>query len=569
MNGLIYKVQNFMPNGFIVSAARFVLLLALAAVMAGCAEAPAAGSGTATNEHAAEGWVIKAEKALVGGDLATAAKDYVKAADISSDPELAQRATVLAYHGDDIQLAAHAAQRWHTLAPKAAEPHHFLALLALKRHDVDKAAAEIETLMASGKRYTFNVVGGMLAVETSAYEGFEVMQRIARRHPDDPEAQYALAWLAARADHTALAQRQLDKALTAKPHWLKALMLRGRLLAAAGKADAALAPVKALLDAQPQNVNLKINYSELLFSTNRGAAARKLLDEVLAKDPENAEALLLLGADALDRSDNAKATRYLTRLLETADRNAQAYYYLGELAARKKDYRMALNWFQRIDHEQRGADNELAIAAAIEHVRDLATARKYLAMARMRHPQLSTELLIGEARLLSDNHDDSGAMKFLDAQVAADPDNTELLYARGMLAEQIGQHDKAIKDLRHIVQLQPENTAALNALGYVLTEHTHDYRQARRYIAKALDFAPDNAAIIDSLGWVDFRLGDTGAALKALRHAHDLADDPEISAHLIAVLRATGAHDEAHRVLEQALQKHPHAAVLKQLKPAS
>jgi tetratricopeptide (TPR) repeat protein len=103
----------------------------------------------------------------------------------------------------------------------------------------------------------------------------------------------------------------------------------------------------------------------------------------------------------------------------------------------------------------------------------------------------------------------------------------------------------------------------------MLTEHTSDYGRARRYIKKALGYAPHNAAIIDSLGWVEFRQGHTGAALKALKHAHSLNDDPEISAHLVAVLRAAGDREEARHVLDQALDKHPDAESLKRLKPKS
>lgn len=560
-----------------IRCARFARRLSLgvlvATAVAGCAGAPPTPSkpaaAQARNGQTAESLVIKAGKALVAGDVQAAAQNYVKAAEASSDPDVARQATALAYHAGDLKLATRAAKRWHALAPAAAPPRHFLAVLALRRHDLDAATAQFRALMKIGGRYDFATVAGILAAETAPYDGFEIMRRLETGNADDPEAEYALAWLAARADHTALAHAKLSQVLEARPRWLKALMLRGRLLAAAGEKHRAIEPVEKLLKTRPDDIDLKINYSELLFDAGRDAKARDILADLLASKPENPEALMLLGADSIDRDDDKHASRYFTRLLETNKRDDQAYRYLGQLAARKKDYRMALNWFQRIDHDQRRAIDVLSIASALTHVRDLATARKYLDAARRHYPQFADDLTIGEARLLVKHDDKKAAMKVMDAALQAQPQNTALLYMRGMLAEQFGRHDQAIADLRRVIQLEPDNTAGLNALGYLLTEHTRDYRQACDYISRALDFSPDNPAIIDSLGWVYFRLGRERAALQALRRAHKLTDDPEISAHLVAVLRASGEHDEARHVLTQALHKHPDAAALKRLKPKS
>ncbi|HET7570124.1 MAG TPA: tetratricopeptide repeat protein [Gammaproteobacteria bacterium] len=542
-------------------------LVACAGQPAKPAPAPAADTGA---EHAAESLVIKAQQALLAGHVDEAAQEYVDAANKSTQPEVAAQAAALAWHAGDAALAKQAADRWLKLAPDAAGPHHFLALLALRQHDLDTAAAQFEALLKTGQvKHGFEAVAAVLVTDGSPYEGLMVMRKLEAAHTDNPAAEYALAELAARADHTRLAQQKIQHALTLKPNWLKALMLRGQLLIDAGRPDDAVAPLAALVKQSPDDIDLKIRYAELLLDADRGEQARRLLQDVLKTDAEQPEALLLLAMDRLDHGKDKRASRYLTRLLETGKRNPQAYFYLGELAARDKDYRMALDWFQRIEHQHRTAANELAIAATLVHMDKLDAARKYLAEAREHYPQYADALAIGEAQLLSSHKKPDAALDVLNAAIKVRPQDTGLLYARGMLAEQIGHHRQALGDVKRVVQLEPENTAALNALGYMLTEHSQHYQRARRYIKQALSYSPDNPAIIDSLGWVEYRLGDTQAALNALKRAHRLDDDPEISAHLIAVLRATGARDEAQRVLTKALKQHPDAQALKRLKSKS
>ncbi|HET7307032.1 MAG TPA: tetratricopeptide repeat protein [Gammaproteobacteria bacterium] len=552
-----------------------LLSVALAVAMAGCAghaakPAPAPAETNTGAEHAAESLVIKAQQALLAGRDDEAAQDYVDAASKSTQPEVAAQAAALAWHAGDAALAKQAADRWLTLAPQAAGPHHFLALLALHQHDLNTAAAQFEALLKTGKvKHGFEAVAGVLAADGSPYEGLMVMRKLEAAHTDNPAAEYALAQLAARADHTRLAREKIEHSLELKPNWLKALMLRGQLLIDGGQPDQAVAPVATLVKQSPHDVDLKIRYSELLFDAGRGEQARQLLQGVLKKDIEQPEALLLLAMDRLDHGKEKRASRYLTRLLETGKRNPQAYFYLGELAARDKDYRMALDWFQRIEQQHRTAANELAIAATLVHMDKLDAARKYLDEARQHYPEYTDALTIGEAQLLSSHEKPNAALDVLNAAIKARPDDTGLLYARSMLAEQTGHHQQALGDVKRVVQLEPENTAALNALGYMLTEHSQHYQRARQYIKQALSYSPHNAAIIDSLGWVEYRLGDTQAALDALKRAHRLDDDPEISAHLVAVLRATGARSEAQRVLKQALKQHPDAQALKRLESKS
>ncbi|HET7371552.1 MAG TPA: tetratricopeptide repeat protein, partial [Gammaproteobacteria bacterium] len=459
---------------------------------------------------------------------------------------------------------------WHTLEPDAPGPHHFLGVLALKHHDIDTATEQFRALLqAESRKGDFMSVADALANEGSPYEALVVMRRLESGNEHNPDAEYALAVLAARAQHTRLARDKVESALALKPGWPAALMLRGRLLIDAGQTDEALAPLQKTAEANPKNASTAIRYAELLFDAGRNDEARQRLHDVLAAHPQQPQALLLLALDRLDPDDQQRASRYLTLLLESGENVAQAYYYLGELAARDEDYRMALDWLRRIDNKDRTPSDELAIASVLARMDKLGAAQQFLADAREHEPQHIDTLAIGEAQLLIKHDQPEAALDLLDEALKSQPADTQLLYARAMLAEQLGHHERALADVKRVVHLEPENATALNALGYMLTEHTRDYRRARQYIEKALHYSPHNAAIIDSLGWVEYRQGDTRAAVETLQRAHRLDDDPEISAHLVAVLRAAGEQKKAEQVLEQALDRHPDAKSLKKLKSDS
>jgi len=164
--------------------------------------------------------------------------------------------------------------------------------------------------------------------------------------------------------------------------------------------------------------------------------------------------------------------------------------------------------------------------------------------------------------LFSDTGDNKTALQVFDLGLMDNPGNADLMYARALFQENIGDATAAEKSLRQILAEQPDNADALNALGYMLAVHTTDYQAARSYIEKALLLKPDDPAIIDSMGWVEYRLGNYPQALSYLRKAYAQLADPEIAAHLTEVLWVSGEKQEAHRIWSSALKQHPGDAAL-------
>lgn len=546
---------------------RRLLLFSILLALAGCIAAPQTAPD-AQAEHRAEGWIVTAQRALANGHIDEAAQDYYRAAVQSTQPEVALQATTLAWRAQQPSLTRKAAQRWHTLQPKAPGPHHFLAVLALQRNDLDTATAQLRAFIhALPGQNDFKAAADTLTVSGSAYQALVVMRRLQAAHPASAAAQFALARLASAAEHTRLARRKVEAALAIKPDYEKALVLRARLLIQADKPKQALAPFRQRLASPDAPSTLSVHYGELLFMAGQADAARKRLVSLVGDKPlEQPKALLLLALDRLDSGQLERARRYLTLLLESGRYRAQAYYYLAALAAREKNYKLGLDFLRRIDDKRRTAADDLAVASILARMGQATAAQHFLSVARRRKPHSAARLSIGEARLLSQRGQPAAAFRVLDSALKPRPDNTDLLYARSMLAERMGRQRQALADVQRVVRLEPGNTMALNALGYMLTEHTTRYHEAQRYIKKALHYAPNNPAIIDSLGWVEFRRGNMGAALKALTRAYHLTNDAAISAHYVAVLKAAGRQTQAQTVLDHSLKLHPNATSLLRLK---
>ena len=180
------------------------------------------------------------------------------------------------------------------------------------------------------------------------------------------------------------------------------------------------------------------------------------------------------------------------------------------------------------------------------------------------NPGMQLQLLLVEADILLQSDQPEAALALYEQGLAEFPEEPDLLYGRSLAYEQLGQVDAAIADLRAMVEQDADDARALNALGYILTNHSQRYEEARGYIARALALRPNDPAVIDSMGWVEFRLGNLDAAAELLRRAYARLKDPEIAAHLGEVLWQMGEREEARQVWGTALSQHPEHGTLQE-----
>ena len=272
-------------------------------------------------------------------------------------------------------------------------------------------------------------------------------------------------------------------------------------------------------------------------------------------------ALLAMQAEAWD-----DAQIYLERLLAMEARVSVAHYYLGRILQQEGDCTAALRHYIKVGDGEYRFDAGLRAAVCMAELGRLGEARLHLdrMQARYDDPDMRTSVVMTRARVERLAGNDERAMTVLARALERDPENIELRYARALVAAELDRFERARADLETILELEPDNARALNALGYMLADRDLELQRARRLIRRALEQNPDDPATIDSMGWVLDRMGRPREALAHLERAWDLDPDPEIGAHLGEVLWSLGRREQANAIWEQARELGPESAILRE-----
>jgi tetratricopeptide (TPR) repeat protein len=545
-----------------------------ALALAGCASAPAprpaaqaAEAAPGLPQQALTYHVFMGELAWQRGERQIAAQQYAQAAELSTDPELAGHAALLAYHLGDDARALKLTRRWLQLAPKDTDARQLEAVLNARLGNTDTAAREFEALLRDVPGYNLLLAGELLGKEAGAQPGLPVMQKLVAVHAQSPEAHFALARLALQAGRADLAVSESQRAVALKPGWSRAVVLQAQALAAAGRSQAAEQLLQARAKAAPNDTSLQLAYAGLLAQAGKGAAAGKEFHAILKQHPRDPDALYALGLLALQANHLNEARSYFTRLLATGQRKDDAFYFLGSTAETTGQYAAASRWYQQVDGGHYWLPARIAMARVMLRQHQPAEARTYLDNLVAADPDDAVQIRLAEAQLFSDMGDNQTAFAVLAQALAEHPGNSDLLYSRALLHESLGQAAQAEDDLHLILSRRPDNADALNALGYTLTLYSTRYQEARSYIEKALRLKPDDPAIMDSMGWVEYHLGNYPAALGYLRKAYAQLADPDVAAHLSQTLWAAGDKQEARAVWSSAFKQHPDNAALLKLRP--
>lgn len=509
--------------------------------------------------------ILVGEVAGQRGRLDTAVAAYLDAARASRDPRLAERATHVATYARDEQAALAAAQRWIELAPDNLAAHQALAALYLYKGDEDHALEQAERILALAAKepdHGFAMITSWLSREPNQGAALALMGRLLEQHPESSEALLAYAQLAVRANQPAEALAKVEQALKLKPDWTDAHILHAQIRIRQGELEPALQEIAQAVGVQPTDVKLRLTYARMLVEARRLDAARAQFEALAQLAPDNPDVLYALGLLALDAKRFDDAGRYLTRLVDVGQHVDEARYYLGRIAEDQERPADARRWYAQVAQGEYYLEAQVRIASALAKEGNLQGARDHLQGLRMQEPDSAARIYLAEGEILNETGKAEEAMTLYNEAILLMPESNELLYARALLAERLNQLALAEQDLRKVVERDPENAHALNALGYTLADRTDRHAEALGYIQRALQLLPDDPAVIDSMGWVHYRMGNHDEAIKYLRRAFELNSDAEIAAHLGEVLWVTGRHDEARAIWAQGLKDDPQNKVL-------
>lgn len=501
------------------------------------------------------GDVMAGEFALQQGDLGAAARHYLLAARMSNDPGIAGRATRIALLAEEPALASRALARWRELAPESPAMRASAIRLALRLGEHESAMDDARALLAPPDAPGFPLLLVALAEATGddAVIARSVLREVFAQSllPRELEAWLRVAGLARRLGDKAFSERVIDAGLAAFPDDPRARLLSASRLREAGDLAGARKALVALRDSGAIGPELR-----------RGAAGelalvgeQRLAADLLAKGPQ----------------DDSSYGQRASWLLATGDRAAMQGLYaeirrdpgemtpgrrllLGHVAEALALWAEAEAWYAGVPAGE-GRDLAMLRTARLQAMQG----RLEPAVETLHELQADTSAdgeRIRDAYLLESEILD-GAKRSEDALAAIGrglgifEDDPVLLYARAMVHERADRVDAALADLRRIIDDNPRDAHALNAYGYTLADRRSDYAAALPYVRRAHEIEPDSAPILDSLGWIELRLGREDSALAFLRKAWALLKDAEIAAHLGEALWLGGRQDEARAVWQE------------------
>jgi tetratricopeptide (TPR) repeat protein len=486
------------------------------------------------------------------GQLGVALQGYLETAGDTRDPRVAERATQLALYAERYEAAFEAAQRWAELAPDSQGPHQALARLYLRRGEAGSAERELVRLLElSGQEQGgWSTVSSILVDSPGVDTALAVAAALTRRWDGRARPHYIVAQLAAEAGNTDRALRALERALERKPGYADALVLRARILTNEGRTDEALARLREAYRASPGNQSLALGYVRMLVEAGRTDTARDAMERVHERFGDDADAVYTLGLLAMQAELWADARLYLERLVQMDAKASRARYYLGRIAQQQGDCQRALQHYIKVGDGQRRFDARLRAGVCMAELGRREEARLHFERMRSRFDSQSalTQIALTAARIEREAGEAQRAMAVLNDALERFPESQDLLYARALTAVALDRVDRARRDLEAVLERDPDNARALNALGYTLANRDLDLERAHDLIERALEQNPDDPATLDSMGWVLYRQGRSNEAVDYLRRAWQRHKDPEIAAHLGEVLWVLGQRDEARRI---------------------
>ncbi len=496
------------------------------------------------------------------GQLDISVEHYLRAAQLSHESQVAERATRIALIAGAADLAIEAVQRWLVLAPENLDARQVLAALLVNEGRPEEALGHLEYLMQRVQQVEdngFGLVASLLSRSQNAPAATAAMRLLAQRYPHDIRAYLALANLAAHHQDYAGALLAAEQALRINPQSMPARMIKARALSETGQAAAALESLQRLLQDYPDNHELRMTYARMLLRERRFEQAQQVFSALIQSRPHDSDLIYTLALLHIEAEQYQNAERHLRRLLELRTREQEARYYLGRIADITGRAAQALQWYERVSDGDYWLEAHSRAATLHAEAGRLHTARERFERLRFEsvHTDEIVRLYLLETQILRDQRAYAEGMALLNEALDFYPEEPSLLYARALMAERLDRLDILEADLRTILAQDPDNAAALNALGYTLADRTDRYQEAYGYIIRAYELVPDDAAITDSLGWVLFRLGRLDEAEIYLRRAHAMLEDAEIASNLAALLWARGHYDEAWEILRTALEMDP------------
>ncbi len=499
------------------------------------------------------------------GDLSLASQLFLDLAKQTRDPRLAERAARSAAYARQQGLALDAAILWAELDPDSLEAQQASGQMLIATGDIQGAMPHIKRLLSIDKMRAdgFLYINDLLSNQQDKQAVLKVVKELAQPYPDSPEAQFAVARAAWLAGEKESSKQALEKSNMLKPGWETSAQMLGQIITTESPDDA-VKFYQDFLKQYPDANKVRMNYAKLLVSLKRHKEAKPEFIKLSESAKDNPETSAVVGLLSLEADELDMAEKYLQQAIDNDfEDKEQLYIYLGRTAERKKNDAKALDWYDQVPaNNSHFLEARFSAANVIARTKNLDAAIEMLDSLEDLTIEQKLAVVQGEAAMLAQADRHQEAFDLIEKTVNSVPNTPQLIYDYAMAAERLGKLDLMEAELRKVIQLQPDYAAAYNALGYSFADRNINLNEAKTLIETAHKLSPDDHYILDSLGWIEYRLGNYDMAVKHLRKAHSIQADPEISAHLGEVLWKQGLQEEAQKIWDNALKDFPNNNLL-------
>lgn len=508
--------------------------------------------------------LLTAELAGQRGRFDIALGNYLQQANATEDPAVAERAYRIAEYLGSEQAALLSSQIWADAAPDNLDAQRAAAIQLARAGRFDESLVYMENVLKRHGSTHFDFLA-LSAAETDPDTRSGLMKnfdRLLQQYPNNAQLLFGQALLLQQdgrpEEALALLQRQ-----PVQDSEIATLLLRTRLLQSVGRGDEALPLLERGIRQHPDDKRLRLAQARLLVDQGRIKEAKQAFSRLLEQYPDDDDLRFSLALVCMEAKDWQEARDHLQQLVRNETHVNAAHLHLGRVHEELGEPEQALDEYSQVGPSNEFLPAQVRQSNILFSSQRSAEASRRLRGARLDQPDYALQLYLIESEAWAKYQQPERASRLIEQALKEFPDDLSLLYTRAMLAEKRGDLAQLEKDLRFILEREPDNAMALNALGYTLADRTTRYAEAKVLIEQAHQLNPQDPAILDSLGWVNFRLGNLSEAERLLRQAHERFPDAEVAAHLGEVLWTRGKHAEARRVWAEALKVQPESSILR------
>ncbi|KOR13260.1 MULTISPECIES: tetratricopeptide repeat protein [Acinetobacter] len=505
-----------------------------------------------------------AEFALAYDDIPTAIHNYTVLAIKSNSTTIKQRALDIALEYNDLKAALDIATHWVVQEPEDVPALFYLAHIALRAHEYKLAANTLDKILTIDPNADLEQILAGIAPESKEDRENLLATLKTSKEKENPSILVMIAGFEAQNGHLEDALNNTNKALKKRPKVTGFILMKANLLTSLGEIEETQKWLAKSSRRHRDNLDVRLAEARFLIRHSEPQLALKKLEDIIKIWPDNEDAKFIAGLTSIDLKYYEKAEQYLVDLRYSAKYQNDAYYYLAVNAERKQHFETAKAYYRLVDGSLYVVSRR-NLVSIFEKQGNLNDALRFLTQERVNYPQHASFLYQAQAEILKKMGNKKAALRLLDEAIKNISDDPELIYAEVLMLDPFSDRDKLDRTLKQLLLIEPNSPTYLNAYAYTLALQNRRLDEARQYAQLALEYAPEQASILDTLGYIAFLQNDFNAAIDSLGKAYAISQNVNIGVRLAKALYMQGNLTEFSQVLQQLKEKNANDPQLKQL----